>query len=100
MDSQRISALVAGIFCGIAIFNLPYGFYMLLRCVSSGAAIYLLLTARQRIQDWQVFALIVVILVFNPIFKVHLGRDMWRIIDAVAAVFYFATTATLKNKND
>jgi hypothetical protein len=100
MNSQRITALVAGAFCAIAILNLPYGFYMILRCVATGAAIYLLMTARLRLLDLQVFALIVVILIFNPVWKVHLGRELWRIVDGVTAVFYFWTFATLKNKND
>jgi len=100
MDSQRITALVAGAFCAIAILNLPYGFYMLLRCVATGAAIYLLLTARVRLHELQVFTLIVVILIFNPIWKVHLGRELWRIVDGMSAVFYFWTFATLKNKKD
>ena len=100
MNSQRITALVAGAFCAIAILNLPYGFYMILRCVATGAAIYLLMTARLRLLDLQVFALIVVILIFNPVWKVHLGRELWRIVDGVTAVFYFLTFATLKNKND
>ena len=100
MNSQRITALVAGAFCAIAILNLPYGFYMILRCVATGAAIYLLMTARLRLLDLQVFALIVVILIFNAVWKVHLGRELWRIVDGVTAVFYFWTFATLKNKND
>jgi len=100
MNSQRITAFVAGAFCTIAILNLPYGFYMIVRCVATGTAIYLLMTARVRLLDLQVFALIVVILVFNPIWKVHLGRDLWRIVDGVTAAFYFWTFATLRNKDD
>lgn len=100
MDSQRITALVAGAFCAIAIFSLPYGFYMILRCVATGAAIYLLMTARLRLLDLQVFALIVVILIFNPIWKVHLGRELWRIVDGVTSAFYFWTFATLTKKDD
>ena len=100
MDSQRITAVVAGVFCAIAILNLPYGFYMILRCVATGAAIYLLLTARVRLHDFQVFTLIVVILIFNPIWKVHLGREIWRLVDGVTAAIYFWTSVTLKNNND
>lgn len=100
MDTQRITALLAGVFCAIAILNLPYGFYMILRCVTTGAAIYLLMTGRARLLDLQVFALIVVILVFNPVWKVHLGRELWRIVDGVTAAFYFWTFSTLKNKGD
>jgi NADH:ubiquinone oxidoreductase subunit 6 (subunit J) len=100
MDSQRITSVVAGTFCAIAILNLPYGFYMLLRCVATGAAIYLLTTARVRLAELQVFILIVAILIFNPIWKVPLGREIWRIVDGISAAFYFWISATLKNKND
>ena len=100
MDSQKTTALVAGAFCGIAILSLPYGLYMIVRCVATGAALYLLLTARVRLLDFQVFALIVVVLIFNPIWKMHLGRDLWRIVDGISAAFYFWTAATLKTKSD
>ena len=100
MDSQRITALLAGALCAIAILNMPYGFYMIVRCVTTGAALYLLLTARERLFDFQIFGLIVVILIFNPIWKLHLGRDLWRIVDGISAAFYFWTTATLKTNKD
>ncbi len=100
MNSQRVSALVAGAICAIAILNLPYGFYMIVRCVSTSTAIYLLFTARVRLLDIQVFTLIFVILVFNPIWKVHLGHDFWRVVDGVTAGLYFWTFATLKIKDD
>lgn len=100
MNSQRVTALVAGAICAIAILNLSYGFYMIVRCVATTTAIYLLLTARVRLLDFQVFALIFVILVFNPIWKVHLGRDLWRVVDGGTAGLYFWTFATLRNKED
>jgi len=98
MDSHRVTVLIAGAFCTIAILNLPYGFYMIVRCIATAVAIYLLTTARVRLFDIQVFTLIVVILIFNPIWKVHLGRDLWRIVDGFTAIFYFWLFITLKTK--
>jgi hypothetical protein len=98
MDPQRIIAIVAGAICIIAILDLSYGFYMIVRCVATSTAIYLIITARVRLLDLQVFALTLVILIFNPIWKVHLGRDLWRIVDAVTGAFYFWTFATIKKK--
>lgn len=100
MDVQKNTALIAGVFCALAILNFPYGFYMIVRCVAAGSALYLLLTARERLFDFQVFILIVVILIFNPIWKIHLGRDLWRVVDGIGAAFYFWISISLKNNTD
>jgi hypothetical protein len=77
---------------------MPYGFYNILRCVTSGAAIFILLTGRMRLQDFQVFELIVVALVFNPIHELHLGREIWQIMDLIAAAIFFWTFKVLNKK--
>lgn len=98
MDSQRIAAIVAAALCAIAILSLPYGYYMLLRCVVTGTAIYLLLTAKTRLIDVQVLALIVLLLLFNPIWKVHLGRELWKIMDGVTSAFFLWVGFSLGSK--
>ena len=98
MNSQRVAAVIAGFFCTFAILNLPYGFYMILRCLATGVAIYIIMTGRARLLDFQILTLILVILIFNPMWKVPLGRDMWQIVDAFTAAFYFWVSITLRNK--
>lgn len=97
LDSKRVSALVAGVICAVAVLNMPYGFYMLVRCVATAASVYLLFSARENLRDWQVPALILVALVFNPIWKVHLGKELWRLTDGVSAVLFFWVFVTLKS---
>jgi len=71
----------------IALAPLPYGYYTLLRIVVCGAAAFLAwqtYTLEGQITGWVVLLGLIAAL-FNPIFPVHLTRDIWRIIDPFCA---------------
>lgn len=71
----------------ICLLDMPYGYYQLIRIVSFVIFIYLGITAYsdQRIAAVIVFA--VGVLLFNPIFKVALGRQIWNVVDIIYAAF-------------
>jgi hypothetical protein len=75
----------------IAIAPLPYAFYELLRfivCSIFGYLAYLAIT-RQAHLHTAVFA--VSALLFNPLIPVHLGKELWVVIDASAAALLVFT---------
>ena len=79
-----------------ALGDLPYGFYVLLRWVVCGLALLLAFhehELRGAASGWQVVLVILAIL-FNPLFPVGLSRAEWAPIDVGAALFlglhYFA----------
>jgi hypothetical protein len=76
-----VSLLVAAL-CFVAIFPMPYGYYVFLRWVVCVTGVALAI-AFPRTGYWVValFAVAVAIL-FNPIVKVPLGRDAWKWFDA------------------
>ena len=65
----------------------PYGFFTLLRLVVFGTTGYISwLAYKTEQQSWTwIFGFIA--LVFNPIIPLHLGRDLWMVIDLLVAVF-------------
>jgi hypothetical protein len=70
---------------------LPYGYYTLLRLVACAVfafAAYISFTRKARVLPY-VFGLLAVL--FNPIVKVHLPKDVWIVIDLVSAVLLLAT---------
>lgn len=71
----------------LGIFPLPYGYYILLRLVVCGVfgfAAYITYQRKYNLLPW-VFGSMV--LLFNPIFKVHFPKEVWMIVDFTAAIF-------------
>jgi hypothetical protein len=66
----------------------PYPFYLLLRLVVSVTCFYAVLRLRGKKLDegWVKPALIVIGIVFNPVFPVHLTRLLWAPVDIICGV--------------
>lgn len=84
------AALVPAALLLVALLPLPYGYYTFLRLIVTGWAVFLIwfeYQGRSELNGWAIgFALIAAL--FNPIVPVHLDREVWRIIDFVAAVVF------------
>jgi predicted lysophospholipase L1 biosynthesis ABC-type transport system permease subunit len=80
--------LATGLFCLIAIADLPYGFYTLLRwvvCVVGG--LLAVESYRQGRMGW-VWAFGIIALLFNPIAKFAFDKEVWRVFDAAAGICF------------
>ena len=83
----------------LALLPLPYGYYMLLRIGMCGVLAYLAslsLHARLKGLTW---VLGCAALVYNPIAPLHLGRDVWLIVNLLTIVLLLFTISksTLDN---
>ncbi len=85
MPKQLIYIAAGFLFVGI--FPLPYGYYMLLRllaCVVFAWAAYIAFERNEKYLTW---ILVILAIVFNPIFKIHFPKELWVVIDFVSGVF-------------
>lgn len=71
----------------IALVPLPYGYYQLLRLVTTVAFGWAAYVAYDRKNETLPWAFGVIALLFNPLIPVHLPRELWMVIDAAAGVF-------------
>ncbi len=73
----------------------PYGYYIILRWVCCGIFAYLAFQAHEQEKQGWIWVLGITALIYNPIFRVHLNRGLWSIINvvtvgiAVASIFVF-----------
>jgi hypothetical protein len=71
----------------------PYGYYILLRCVCCAAFAYLAIKALEQAKEGWTWVLGITAVVYNPIIRIHLTRDIWEVINiatiAVAALSVF-----------
>ncbi|TBZ30760.1 DUF6804 family protein [Rhizobium leguminosarum] len=74
----------------VAVFPLPYGYYLFLRLAITASAAYLAWEDYKRKDAFNGWSLILsmVALLFNPLIPVYLDRGSWFVIDlAVAGIF-------------
>jgi len=94
-------AIIASIMLLLTFFDWPYGYYTLLRIVVTGIAIYYAYYLYKIIkkQDFWFWSLVVVVVVFNPIFPIYLGdKSVWEVIDIIVAVFFISLIIKFKKK--
>jgi hypothetical protein len=64
----------------------PYGYYVLLRLIVCGVAVYGAMQANSQQRMGWVWALGTTAVLFNPLIPVHLTKDAWVLIDLIAAI--------------
>lgn len=94
MPLPAIYICAAMLFIGAA--PLPYGYYTLLRLVACGVfafAAYVAASRKRTVLPW-VFG--VLALLFNPLIKVHLPKEVWAVVDIAAGIFLLATSKAVR----
>lgn len=95
----KIVKIVIAVLMLLCLADMPYGFYELMRFVVTLGFGYLAYDYYQvGLMKWAV-AFCVLLLLFQPFFKLALGRELWNIIDmAVAAVMVYLLIRDYKSK--
>jgi hypothetical protein len=88
MKSKNIAIIISCVFLFLAMIKgWPYGFFKLLRWVVCGTAVYLSWLAYESEKKGWIWVFGLIALVFNPLIPLHLGRNLWRVVDLLVAVF-------------
>ena len=70
----------------LCLLKLPYGYYQLVRFVALIGFGFLAYQAKQKDNLTATFIYIALALLFQPFFKIVLGRELWNIVDVVVGV--------------
>jgi len=76
-----------------------YGYYILLRCVCCGVFAYLAIKALAQDKAGWVWVLGVAAVVYNPIIRIHLTRDIWSVVNVVTIVVAVVSVLVLKSES-
>jgi len=74
----------------------PYGYYILLRWVCCAAFAYLALKAFAQGKEGWVWVLGVTAVVYNPIIRIHLTREIWSVVNVVTIIIAAISVVVLK----
>ncbi len=80
--------LIAGLL--LALLPMPYGYFSILRLYAVAVFCILLLqipSKKRNSNNWIFVAYIILIILFQPILKIPLGRVLWNVIDVTVAIW-------------
>jgi len=99
--NKNIATIISITFLIIAMLEgLPYGFFQLLRLIIFGLSAYLCWLSYVSKKGFWTWSFVFIGVLFNPIFPLYLGRDLWRIIDLLVAVFLIISIFAFKLSSD
>ena len=86
MQPSSIVKTILAILLLICLLDMPYGYYQLVRFVAMAGFAYLAFMANESGTQTEMFIYIALAILFQPIFKIALGREVWNVVDVVVAI--------------
>jgi len=77
---------------------MPYGFYQFVRFAGLIGFIILAYKARQENKQTEMIIYIGLALLFQPFFKIVLGRTLWNFVDAIVGIGLLVSVFKQKNE--
>lgn len=82
----------------LCLLQMPYGYFQLVRFIALIGFVYLAYSAKKSGNDTAMFIYVALALLFQPFFKLALGRTIWNIVDVIVAIGLF--TSAFSNKKN
>ena len=87
---NTISKLILSILLLLCLADMPYGYYQFVRFISAIAFVYFAYDDKSN--GGKLFVVFIILAVlFQPIIKISLGRELWNVVDVIVAVFLIVT---------
>lgn len=86
---KPILKLAIAVLLLLCLADMPYGFYTLVRFAATAAFAYLAYDSFKTKEDGKGFFFAALALLFQPFFKIALGRVIWNVVDIFVAIILF-----------
>lgn len=84
--NMRLNLIILAIALLLCLAPMPYGYFILVRYVATILFIVMAYNYYQEKNKVATYAWIALAILFQPIFKIALGRIVWNVIDVVVAI--------------
>ena len=84
--TEKIIKVVLAILFFICLADMPYGYYQFVRFTGLVGFVILAYQANQKARQTEMIIYGGLALLFQPFFKIALGREIWNIIDVVVGI--------------
>ena len=96
--SENLIKIVLSVLFLLCLIDMPYGFYQLIRFIALIGFGVLAYQSYQKEKQTEFVIYLILAVLFQPIFKIYLGRTIWNIIDVVVAIGLLCSIVNNKNK--
>jgi hypothetical protein len=83
----------------IAVGDLDYGYYEMLRIVITIFAIFFAFKLNSIQQKGWMLSMIAIAVLFNPIFPIYLEKSSWTVFDIISAVIFLVSSSVITGKD-
>jgi hypothetical protein len=101
MINQKYNILVRIVLIitlSLCLFDMPYGYYQFVRIASFLGFGFFAYLEYQDKKYYTFLIYMIGVILFNPIEKINLGRELWQIVDVIFSIFLFITVV-IKRKH-
>ena len=81
----------------LCLIDMPYGYYQFVRFVSFAIFAYFALDEYSAGNKKIAYLYVAIALLFQPFFKISLGRDIWNVVDVIVALSLIVSISVKKN---
>lgn len=92
---KRLNIILAVILL-LCLFDMPYGYYILVRVAAAVSFVYMAYKYYEMKKENLVWTFGALALLFQPLVKMPLGREIWNIVDVAVAIFLIVLCASKK----
>lgn len=80
--------------------DMPYGYFQLVRFLSMAGFAYLAFECNQQDRNSEAIIFVILAILFQPFFKISLGRELWNVVDVIVALGLIFSLWATKNQKD
>ena len=84
----------------IGVLPLPYSYYTLLRIVATVVFLWPAFVSYSRKEKMLPWAFAATAILFNPLVKIHLTKELWVVVDIVAELFLLLSKSKIQEVPD
>jgi len=101
MNRQQLSHLIPiALLAWALVPTNPYAYYTFLRIVCCGCFFFSALQYKRAERENWFFAMVGLAIVYNPVFRIHLDRSFWSIVNIATIAVLGAAVTKLKPKKE
>ena len=83
---RNILKILLSLLLFICLLDMPYGFYQVVRFIALIGFAILAYQALQEGRQTEVIIYAVLAILFQPFFKIALGRELWNVVDVIVGI--------------
>ncbi|WP_234110766.1 MULTISPECIES: DUF6804 family protein [Chryseobacterium] len=93
---EKLIKLILAILFFLCLLKMPYGYFQLVRFLALTGFGILAFQANQQNKQTEMFVFIALALLFQPFFKIALGREIWNMVDVIVGIGLLISLFTKK----